>query len=385
MTCVVFDQRLEHEGAPYRDGRKIFLRTELIFEEQATTQDPRIGALFSKACYLTGESVFAPELTRWADAYYDRVAAAHWQGLGERGEREPFMHKEFRGVHFVANGHDFWFSQELSLAHCAAITLLDYFNCVIGKTGFRAQCKSDVIFPDARDAGAVPAFLRARPSVSPWRELDKDAFFPPAEETDEAMCCPFHIMSFDPARHDEIVDVYEQAQAFARANLAPAPILMMGSEIFLDESKFVIDGDKIHVVGDRAIAPVNFAACWNYGGSPPDWIGVDVKVGVVHALVPPILFHQREGCWHLSFDFFRNAWMVREQQAIIPIPKIRYPREGEEGDGDTPFAEARPFTRALPRTLLGKSTVWWSREKLPAIADAFALEDEDEEDADDDE
>ncbi|XVQ07452.1 hypothetical protein ACQP1W_33295 [Spirillospora sp. CA-255316] len=130
FTCVIFDQRYEHEGAPYRDGRKVFLRTELIFTDSEAAHDPEIGALFGKACYLTGESVFAPELARHADDYYDRVAAAHWDGLAPGAGREAFVHKRFRGVDFVANGYDFWFarSEALSLAECAAITLLDYFN-----------------------------------------------------------------------------------------------------------------------------------------------------------------------------------------------------------------------------------------------------------------
>jgi hypothetical protein len=300
--------------------------------------------------------VFQPELTRWADRCYDRVAAAHWEGLDERAgrsvraEREPFVHKEFRGVHFVGNGYDFWFSKELPLTHCAAITLLDYFNCIVGEKAFRAQCRSEIVFPDARDASAIPAFLRGRSSNSPWRELAKDALFPPAEEAN-GVCCPFHgiLDGFDPTRHKEIIDVYKDAQAFAQAHLMPAPILMMGEEIFLDESKLVVEGDKIHILGDRAVAPVNFAACWNWGGGPLDWLGVETKLNAVHALVPPITFRDRDGCWHLSFDFFRNGWMVRQKQVTIPIPKIRFPRANEHGDDDTPFEERRPFTRAVPR------------------------------------
>ena len=50
LTCVIFDQRYEHEGAPYQDGRKVFLRTELVFTEPGVRHDPAIAELFSKAC-----------------------------------------------------------------------------------------------------------------------------------------------------------------------------------------------------------------------------------------------------------------------------------------------------------------------------------------------
>ena len=71
----------------------------------------------------------ARELARHADDYYNRVAAAHWSGPAPAADSEPFMHKQYRGVSFIANGYDFWFAKAgLSLVDCAAITLLDYFN-----------------------------------------------------------------------------------------------------------------------------------------------------------------------------------------------------------------------------------------------------------------
>ena len=48
------------------------------------------AALFAKAVYWTGQSVFEPELARHADAYYNQVAAAHWSGKLAPARREPF-------------------------------------------------------------------------------------------------------------------------------------------------------------------------------------------------------------------------------------------------------------------------------------------------------
>ncbi|MEU7457322.1 hypothetical protein [Streptosporangium roseum] len=128
---------------------------------------------FSKACYLTGESVFAPEPARHADAYYNQVAAAHWDGWGEGPARETFVHKEFRGVHFVTNGYDFRFprTDALQPAECAAITLLDYFNCKLGDTAFRALCRTEVI--EAEDAGWIPEFLRDDEEYD-WDDEDEE-------------------------------------------------------------------------------------------------------------------------------------------------------------------------------------------------------------------
>ncbi|WP_327090225.1 hypothetical protein OIE66_06275 [Nonomuraea sp. NBC_01738] len=323
FTCVLFDQRYEHEGSPYLAGRKVFLRTELIFAAGEVTEAPEIGALFGKACYLTGESVFAPELARHADAYYDRVAAAHWNGWGEGPAREAFVHKEFRGVHFVTNGYDFWFpaTDALPAAECAAITLLDYFNCKLGDTAFRALCRTEVI--EAEDAGWIPEFLRDKHGQSVMTRVDKSVFFPEPERSMSELCCPFHSGGwFDPTRFDEVIDVYGEAQSFAQGHILPAPILMLGEDVALDPDRFVIEGGLIHVLGAKAVTPVNFAACWNDESVPDDYVVVGARVGVERLLVPPIIYNESAGCRHLRFDFFRNSWMVDRRRATIPVPRI---------------------------------------------------------------
>ncbi|MEO3872767.1 hypothetical protein ABGB18_28465 [Nonomuraea sp. B12E4] len=346
FTCVIFDQRYEHEGAPYRDGRKVFLRTELIFAADEVAEAPEIGELFSKACYLTGESVFAPELARHADAYYNQVAAAHWSGMGERPARETFVHKEFRGAHFVSNGYDFWFakSEALSLAECAAITLLDYFNCKLGDTAFRALCETEVI--ESGDAGWIPEFLAAKPGGSAMTRADKSAFFPEPEKPNDWICCPFHTHShYDPTRHGEIIELYTDAQTFAEAHILPAPILMLGEDVALDPDRFVIQDNLIHVLGDRALIPVNFAACWNDESIADDYVTVAAKVGVPKFLVPPIIYAESADCYHLKFDFFRNSWMVDHRPATIPIPRIT-----EEGWADPELRTA--WRRSVDSSLI---------------------------------
>ncbi|WP_255953243.1 hypothetical protein [Streptomyces odontomachi] len=383
FTCVIFDQRYEHEGAPFQDGRKVFLRTELIFTESEVAHDPEIGALFSKATYLTGESVFAPELARHADAYYNQVAEAHWSGLTPRADREPFVHKQFRGLHFVTNGYDFWFarSEALSLTECAAIALLDYFNCKLGENAFRALCETEVI--EADDAAWIPDFLAGRAGESVIAPVDKSFFFPDPEAPDPSVCCPFHQWSgFDATRHEDIVDLYTDAQSFAEAHILPAPIVMLGEDVLLDPEKFVIQDNAIHVLGKESLKPVNFAACWNAGGLPENYIDVATTVDVAHFLVPPILFTDSERLYHLRFDFFRNSWMVKHQQAKVPVPMIY---RGVCDDGDP-----QPWMEAVDRSLVPdedhserQAALWWidapaaTGELYESLIEADYDEDED--------
>ncbi|MEV4253695.1 hypothetical protein AB0J52_11060 [Spirillospora sp. NPDC049652] len=334
FTCVVFDQRYEHEGAPYQDGRKVFLRTELVFTEHRLKHYTEVGALFSKACYLTGESVFAPELARHADAYFNQVAAAHWNiPASDSVDGEPFVHKKFRGVEFVANGYDFWFAKgdDLTVSECAAITLLDYFNCKVGDTAFRDLCETEAI--EAADAGWVPGFLAERRSESAVVAFDKSCLFPEPEEGDGSAtrCCSFHMggMEYDMTRTEDVVEHYARLQDRAKKEVMPAPILLLGEEVVLAPDRFVVEGDLIHVLGKKAMTPVNFAACQGPDIDPKSFVDSEITVGALDFLVPPILFTETDGHFHLRFDFFRNSWTVEHEQSAVAIPMIR---EVEEDD-----------------------------------------------------
>lgn len=344
-TAVLFDQALEHEGAPFVDGRKVFLRTELIFEDASVVQDPAIGEVFAKATYFTGESVFAPDLARWADACYNRAAAAHFNGLGPAPAEEVFVHKEFRGVHYVANGYDFWFSaRACSLEECAALALLDTLNVQIGGTPFKKRCRTEVLQGRPAAPSWVPKFLAAQPALGGepvFTALDTAALFPPPEAGE--FCCPWHCYGprFHATRCDDIIDLYERAQEFACKRVSAAPLVVLGEEVFLDRSRFVRRPGAVHVLSDRALTPVNFAACWNDGvGSAENYIDVETELTALVPLVPPILFTETEGCYHLRFDFFRNSWLVSERARGVPVPRISDVDPADAEEGETPWIDA---------------------------------------------
>ena len=386
MTCVVFDQRYEHGGRAFDEGRKVFLRTELIFEDASVEHDPGIAQLFSRACYMTGESIFCPELEAHAHDCYDRVAAAHWGGLSEpqEGQQQPWLRKSFGGVRFVANGYDFWFAKSggLSLQQAAALSILDYFNCRIDGEPFRRACTSEVI-EGSGDADWIASLLEdqpeARPGASPFGRLDPSLLCPEAERVDPRICCPFHIMDrefieeydleeemygdgervyWDATRNDDIVRFYEEARRFTSGLLARAPIFMMGQRIFLGEERFLVEGDKIYVSSEERCQPVNFAACWNAGGMPGDYIDVETSIEAPFLLLPPILFRETRGCYHLMLDFFRNSWMVRQREQRVPVPKI-WPGVYDDYDGDNPGLGRHWIEEAEELGFEREGGTWW--------------------------
>lgn len=386
FTCVVFDQAYEHEGQPFADGRKVFLRTELVFESGDVAHEPGIAALFAKATYFTGESVFAPELAEWTDRCYERAAAAHFGGAARPEAEEPFVHKDFRGLHYVANGWDFWFAKGAApLEACAAVALLDTLNAKVGGKAFRKLCRAEVVKGRPDGEGWIPELLAAHPSPEAepvFASLDKAALFPEPEARGGS-CCPFHSMGapWDASRCDDILEYYERAQRFARARVEPAPIVVLGQEVFLDRSRFVVRPGSIHVLSDRQLEPVNFAACWNFGGSPENYVDVEAKLQLLQPLVPPILWSEHGGCWRLRFDFFRNSWMVTDRSYAVPVPVVSDVDPGEaEESGETPWSDA--IDKKSLQGVKGDRVKgpWWA-EDSPEIRELYADdEDEDEDD-----
>ena len=358
MTAFVFEQRRAHEGRAYTEGRKVFLRTELVFEDKDVEYSPGVAALFARACYLGSESVFAPELAAPAHAAYDRAAAAHWRALPGEAVAEPVLLKEFRGTHFVTDGYDYWFRGP-GVIECAALALLDLVNASVGGEPFRRLCKARVLDRGAGEAW-ISGVLRAQagPQEPAFARLDKEGLFPALER-------PLHTMGFpgspdfeaepfppdwDATRNSRVLEVHALARRWAMRRILAAPILMLGKQVFLDPQRFVVEGDRIHVLSRERPGPLHFAGARFFG--PEDFIGVDVVLGALQPLVPPMFFHVTDEVVHLRCDLFRNGWMVDVRSEVVPVPRAL---DGDDAIPDhTPWLGAAKLDLARLRVQAGE-------------------------------
>ncbi len=335
MTCVVFHQREEHEGQAYREGAKFFLRTELVYEQgDEVVEASELGRLFARATYLTGECAFEPGLSVHEHDAYDRVARARWEGrLPEPVAEEPFVHKTYEGVHFVANGYDYWFEGG-ALEEAAALALLDHFNAKLGGEPFRRLCAREVLMARP-EMGWVPRFLAGvSQGASATYEMDNEDLFPSPErpgQKRDALEFPVRVSEYtslrglvdEPMRDPAVVAAYVEARREAMARVLPAAIMLMGQSVFIDRSRFVVESNRLHLLSEQRLAPVHFAAASYADVVPRDMIGVDRTLGLLRPLLPPILFRRVGGCWHLRFDFFRNGWMTSGRESSADVPYVR--------------------------------------------------------------
>jgi hypothetical protein len=386
FTCVILPQEHVHEGAPFVAGAKLFLRSELIFESEQLAHDPRIASLFARACYLTGESLMWPQLARRATELYDRAAAAHFGAAPHEPGRTTWLHKRWRGRSFVTSGHDYWFAKREGtldeLREAAVVALLDQLNCKIGGRAFRSQCESTPLDASEPASAWVPARLHAEPQPRAGEPLfvplDRASLLPPSEDIDPRICCAFHSMPrFDPTRAQETVSLYERAQKFVKRRLDSAPITMLGQEVFVELERIAVEPGRIHVLADASLEPLNFAACWNDGSSPENYLDTETWVDAPKLLVPPILFVETPECWRLSLDLFRNDWLVSASDRHVPIPRLRELSFEDYEDGDM---ISRPwFDAAL------KSEGWGEQAAASDEGESDADEEDEEEDEDEDE
>lgn len=366
MTCVIFDQKYQHEGRPFVDGDKVFLRTELVFKDETLARDARASELFSTACYMTGQSIFDKELASYAHDCFERANSLHWALGKDSSSDSVYLMKEFRGVRFVTNGYNYWFPKPkvMDVKGYVVICILDYFNCKIDKQSFRSISNSTTIKEKFTSSNDIWKFLAAQTpeQTQPIRRLrphdleslikrtpdkpfvgliDEDPDIEHLEETDlENPCCFFHTYPlFNPLKNKDVMEVFEKCCAYTRGKILCSPILMLDQEVLLNEENIQIVGDKIHIlqdVGKGPLPPVNFAACWGDAPMPEAFITLDREVVVPKLLVPPVQFCESVEGVRFGVDFFRNDWMVDvEGGRTVGVPVVTE-RPVEEGN---PFFE----------------------------------------------
>ncbi|MCA9690168.1 MAG: hypothetical protein KC636_11205, partial [Myxococcales bacterium] len=341
MTAIVFAQDRPHDGGPFVDGPKIFLRTELVYRDANLEHSRSVARVFARACYLSTQSVFDPELERRADAAYDQAAAARWRMRAAAPEPEPMFRKRFRGVDFLANGYDYWFRRDaVTLPTAAAIAVLDVVNAKLGDRSFRSACRSRTlkVAPDEDMPAWVAARLKTtkRPDEPPFAGIHKPGLLPPLEQADkeddqeiwgrESEYSLDTSDDWDPRRNRSLLWHLEKQRNRVEPIVSRAPILIMGQEVFLDPERFVIEGDKIHILSNEALAPVHFAGGIAYY-DPSSFTRVVFTLDAPVLLVPPITFREHGDTLHLTLDLFRNGWMVRYSRRELEIRRLIGPDE----------------------------------------------------------
>ena len=141
---VIFDQRFKHEGNSYSDNDKIFIRSELIFEDRELQHDQTVAKCFNISCYNVLQAKVHPEVDKYLNDCFNKVTQMRFGILPSTEKfRSPLYKCTYKstsierckfdgGSIYITNGHDYWFSNyninEQILKQLAIMIIRDYFK-----------------------------------------------------------------------------------------------------------------------------------------------------------------------------------------------------------------------------------------------------------------
>eukprot|EP00455_Lapot_gusevi_P031248 TRINITY_DN3380_c0_g1_i1.p1 TRINITY_DN3380_c0_g1~~TRINITY_DN3380_c0_g1_i1.p1 ORF type:complete len:740 (+),score=106.26 TRINITY_DN3380_c0_g1_i1:115-2334(+) len=354
---VIFDQALEHEGRPFLEADKIFVRSELIFRDPAIfeTENPQLAKLFNIACYSARESLSTPAFRSYTSHLFNQLTQARYFGLSPP---PPVLYhlKTLQGVvrnfYFITNGHDYYLphvddqgtvvfepdrplvrrqpatkaDRDVPLRLAVLMILLDYFGGQVVKKVEEGESKTEA---GALEYKAEPP-RQACPKTN-WRIQTIHSASSLDQLTDPydrwgGQFFGQSLTSLDLAyaRHfaaehatEELYPEYERA-------LRECDVLVMDQQVHVDFEDFDIEDvwEEEHE-NERGIkqrsgvirfrkglrSVINFAGCdcskLVYTPRPSE------SCTLTGYNFPPIHFQSEGHLLHLSIDMFRNGFVVQ--------------------------------------------------------------------------
>jgi hypothetical protein len=370
FECFIFDQKLPHEGNPFVNSTKVFIRTELIFglSEDFDKSDfvklkhsNEVAINFAIANYLVGHSLLDQSLEKFANEAYEIANKLHFSIIHNSPKEKNLLmlvsHKQIPSFRFATNGYDYFFAfncHQLEIFQdvkvCAIFAIIDYFNCGFGSgQRFKQVSTSTIINPCANDGKtysfADEIFAEIKTSLLPCEKHDATEptllkfnnfsqvldHFPILKRTDyvpeeQEVCCPFHDVDniFQPKKSGYLIGCYEKDHKTMTKKLENSSFFILGDSVCVNNLEIVIQNDLIFV-NDRSgkkLKPINFASCWNVEIS--DYVqDKDINLYVPDLLIPPIRFQKMPNGYHLMIDFWKNDWMIEicnNDDELVSLP-----------------------------------------------------------------
>jgi len=345
---VIFDQKYEHEGKSFVDTDKIFMRSELVYEysQKELSFDPDISRKFNIACYMTKQSVFNPELEKYASECFNQVAQARLNLATAKFTEDILISKKYHGIPFVTNGYDYWFQKDISLKTAAVMTLLDYFggkfkdyNCSEYNEPEELDFDSIEELKDIKDVKDIFKFLQdlnnpTSESINKKKGDFEDVLVESLEYTSESIMTNtpafnkfFKTLdrsecSFCPIKHptkSDIIEFLEEKDDELGGEIEELKeewtIFIFNNEIRIETQKIQINEQTITF--NENIPTVNFASCQydmeNFDSYNLDKIPTKEVYVSGFANIPPIPYVIHDEGYHLKIELFNNGFVRNEE------------------------------------------------------------------------
>lgn len=362
MSFVLFNQKYAHEGKAFENSTKIFLRTELIFTlttKKATNEIKRSMAqkIFNIACFMNKESIFTPELEQYSTQLFNQAVMIRYN-LDPKIDSLVYLHKEFKNIHFVTNGHDYYFPKFISKKTATVLILVDYFGAKSHQLSKYKVSKSKIrTIKTLKEFNVENVFLFL---AKIYEELEimfeehattlNDLVFatcasgePLALTKGREDCCYYHHSdSFNPHRCDDVIRFYNR-KLVELSQFTNATVSIFDGKLAINTEDIRIDKHQIVFPHGGTQKRINFAACWN-DSSPSEFVTVSKKKRVKNFYLPPIQYSETAMGIHYTIDMFHNDLMFLQETAIsktLEITSSPKRKHSEDSDKDEESHESK--------------------------------------------
>jgi hypothetical protein len=290
-TAIIFKQSKEHYGNPYIDSNKIFIRTDLIYDDDPTEEEYSndVAKMFNIACYSTKNSPFHAELTKYASDLFNKVSMLKYNLLKKTNNIDIDYKIFYKNHTFLTNGNDYWFLDSYNIKDAVVLIINDYFGFIdkgtiidldhIDYYSFLKENNDLTKFHFSRynhNTKSVVNIHNKNIKIIPgWCDHCREHAINPVEKYKGITILGFTGFSFLKQRE---------------------PLWVKNKELFIDTNDIIIEDYRIRFKYSNYFKGINFASCQSY----PDHTSYKKKV-------PYIYYIKEKGLIHYNIDMFQNG------------------------------------------------------------------------------
>lgn len=348
LQGVVFHHSLLHEGRPFEDSTKLFLRSELVFESPETVDDDdfdsEVARMFNIACYA---SVFQQDIQSYATELFNHSVASRYNALAKPTKYKLFF-RQVDGIQYITNGHDYWFLFTVELKVAVIVALLDYFNGTYRLHRFRNYLEEFEVLDDiAHNDNEIMKYLWETPITGTGHDvLDEIGYecfqklpIPTRCDCPELCMCGSQMCTCPLIRDRGGVEEFNELASAVREEIGDFSFTIFDGSVRLSLEDIEVTQSDIRFRTTGYQERVFYAACAMGYQCERLYPVVEEVVDARLFHIPPVKYRELEELfgYHLVVDMFQNGWTER----TLKVPVFGLDEEVSSADIDSEFTYIR--------------------------------------------
>jgi hypothetical protein len=285
LQVYIFDHAYLHEGNSFKNNKKVFIRTELVyycdFLSDPNKFDLAISEQFNRSCYMTKQSVLDCTIKENLNEMFNLTNAARYKLADITESPIVYLLKEYNGYAYVTDGNKYWVKiGENQIKDFVVTMLVDYFGAVPSQRSFggdKTKTKNIHGFPvnidkNDPDSAIYKLLLYHTNTYENTRGFHHIKLY---SERNTYVCPPVKIchdceINLDNIDITHIVKYHNPLILECNSTIESYSCTIMGEKIKINTDDIVISDNFIEFKNTGLRSAVIFASC------SCEWRGLDV-------------------------------------------------------------------------------------------------------------